>query len=80
MKHVGCDNTYVVGLHVVVRCAINTGMQRFDGMKQYKMAQVISATPILLHASLMCFSIGLVDFLWTLNQIVAIPVSIYCII
>lgn len=63
---------------MVVGCTIHRNrLQRFDGMKHYKMAQVISATPILLHASLMCFSIGLVDFLWTLNHVVAIPVSIY---
>ncbi|KAF8575446.1 hypothetical protein K439DRAFT_745411 [Ramaria rubella] len=48
---------------------------RYDGMKNYKMAQVISATPILLHAALLCFTIGLVDFLWTLNRIVAIPIT-----
>ena len=60
---------------VSLATSLKIWLQRFDGMKDYKMAQVISATPILLHAALMCFSIGLVDFLWTLNQIVAIPVN-----
>ena len=54
--------------------AYDIASQRFDGMQKYKMAQVIAATPILLHTALGCFCVGLVDFLWTLNRTVAIPV------
>ncbi|KAI0350933.1 hypothetical protein OH77DRAFT_1359860, partial [Trametes cingulata] len=45
---------------------------RVDGMHKWNLPAIISFLPILLHISLLLFFTGLVDFVWDLNDSVAI--------
>ncbi|KAI0370978.1 hypothetical protein BV20DRAFT_943154, partial [Pilatotrama ljubarskyi] len=45
---------------------------RVDGMHKWNLPAIISFLPILLHVSLLLFFAGLIDFVWGLNESVAI--------
>lgn len=47
-------------------------------MQKYCIPEIIGLQPILLYMSLVFFCIGLVDFLWHLDQAIAIFISIIC--
>ncbi|KIM89063.1 hypothetical protein PILCRDRAFT_210551 [Piloderma croceum F 1598] len=49
---------------------------RYQGMEKYSVAQIIGLLPLLLYGALAFFAIGLVDFLWHLNQGIAIYISV----
>ncbi|KAG8731429.1 hypothetical protein FRC11_004190 [Ceratobasidium sp. 423] len=48
--------------------------QRWDGIVEWKMKEVIIMLPSLIHLSLLLFAIGLCVFLWDVHYGVAIPV------
>ncbi|CAE7072397.1 unnamed protein product [Rhizoctonia solani] len=50
--------------------------QRWDGMVKWKMEELITMLPSLIHLSLLLFAIGLCIFLWDVHYGVAIPVVI----
>ena len=52
--------------------------QRYQGMKKYYIHELIGLQPILLYTSLIFFCTGLVDFLWHLDEAIAIFISIVC--
>ena len=43
---------------------------RIDGMYKWKLPTVISILPIFLHVSLLLFFVGLVEFVWNLNDLI----------
>jgi hypothetical protein len=47
-------------------------------MEKYYIPEIIGLPPVLLYISLGIFAIGLIDFLWHLNQGIAIFVSVLC--
>jgi len=51
---------------------------RYQGMQKYCVSEMIGLLPVLLYGALTLFAIGLVDFLWQLNQGIAIYVSLLC--
>ncbi|PCH35153.1 hypothetical protein WOLCODRAFT_79578, partial [Wolfiporia cocos MD-104 SS10] len=44
---------------------------RYDNLRRWKLDAILSSLPVLLHVSLLLFFAGLVEFLWTINDIVA---------
>jgi hypothetical protein len=52
--------------------------QRYQGLQKYFIAEIIGLLPVILYLSLLFFAIGLIDFLWHLNQGIAIYVSVLC--
>jgi len=52
---------------------------RYQGMQRYRVPQMIGLLPIILYAALTFFIVGLVDFLWHLNQGVAIFITVLCV-
>ncbi|CAE6495236.1 unnamed protein product [Rhizoctonia solani] len=53
--------------------------QRWDGIVEWKMKEVIVMLPSLIHLSLLLFAIGLSVFLWDVHYGVAIPVILVTI-
>lgn len=49
---------------------------RIEGTQKWRLPAVISFIPIMLHISLLLFFVGLVEFVWPLNEAVAIFTSI----
>ncbi|KAJ1302334.1 hypothetical protein OPQ81_001149 [Rhizoctonia solani] len=49
--------------------------QRWDGLVKWKMEEVLTFLPSLIHLALLLFAIGLSIFLWDLHLLVAIPVT-----
>ncbi|TFK35282.1 hypothetical protein BDQ12DRAFT_655785, partial [Crucibulum laeve] len=49
---------------------------RFEGLMSWKIPNIVSGLPLLLQGAFVLFFIGLVDFLWTLDTIVASIVSV----
>lgn len=45
---------------------------RFNGLKTWRVGHIIAVLPLLLHLALLLFSIGLIDYLWTIDLISAI--------
>ncbi|CUA75552.1 hypothetical protein RSOLAG22IIIB_05950 [Rhizoctonia solani] len=50
--------------------------QRWDGLESWRMKEVLTVLPSLIHLSLLLFAIGLCVFLWNVHYGVAIPVVI----
>ncbi|KAF8601453.1 hypothetical protein BDV93DRAFT_419075, partial [Ceratobasidium sp. AG-I] len=50
--------------------------KRFEGMKAWKMAGVITALPTLMHLALFLFAAGLCVYLWDIHKGVAVPVVV----
>ncbi|CAE6423775.1 unnamed protein product, partial [Rhizoctonia solani] len=50
--------------------------QRWDGLVNWKMKEIILVLPSLIHLSLLLFAVGLCVFLWDVHYGVAIPVVI----
>ncbi|EUC62950.1 transmembrane protein, putative [Rhizoctonia solani AG-3 Rhs1AP] len=50
--------------------------RRWDGLESWKMKEVLTVLPSLIHLSLLLFAIGLCVFLWDVHYGVAIPVVI----
>jgi hypothetical protein len=47
-------------------------------MQKYCVSEMIDLLPVLLYAALVFFAVGLVDFLWQLNQGIAIYITVLC--
>ncbi|KAJ1304992.1 hypothetical protein OPQ81_000035 [Rhizoctonia solani] len=54
--------------------------QRWDEIERWKMIDVITLLPILMHIALLLFAVGLSIRLWNLNILVAIPVVLTTVI
>ncbi|KAF9554889.1 hypothetical protein CPC08DRAFT_160341 [Agrocybe pediades] len=50
---------------------------RREGFTQWHVPEILAALPLMLQGALVLFFIGLVDFAWSLNHTVAIPVVIF---
>ncbi|KAL5637425.1 hypothetical protein ACGC1H_003998 [Rhizoctonia solani] len=50
--------------------------RRWDGLQSWKMKEVLTVLPSLIHLSLLLFAVGLCVFLWEVHYGVAIPVVI----
>ncbi|QRV96300.1 hypothetical protein RhiJN_24318 [Ceratobasidium sp. AG-Ba] len=50
--------------------------QRWNGIARWKMQEILSYLPGLMHLALLLFSIGLCTYLWNLNVSVAAPVTL----
>ncbi|CAE6449334.1 unnamed protein product [Rhizoctonia solani] len=48
--------------------------KRWDGIRYWKMEEIISTLPLLMHIALLLFAIGLAIYLWNINPNVALPV------
>jgi len=51
---------------------------RYQGLQKYYIPELIGLLPVLLYISLLFFVVGLIDYLWQLNQGIAIFVSVLC--
>ncbi|KAG8723467.1 hypothetical protein FRC09_003224 [Ceratobasidium sp. 395] len=49
--------------------------QKWDGMEKWKMQEVLTYLPGLMHIALLLFAVGLCIYLWDVNVGVAIPVT-----
>ncbi|RPD65290.1 hypothetical protein L227DRAFT_487523, partial [Lentinus tigrinus ALCF2SS1-6] len=49
---------------------------RIEGTQKWRLPSVISFIPIMLHISLLLFFVGLVEFVWPLNEAVAVFTSV----
>ena len=49
---------------------------RIDGLRRWKVHAIFAGLPILIQAALVLFFVGLVDFVWSINDRVVIPVTI----
>lgn len=47
---------------------------RWKGIRDWELSLIMASLPILLHISLILFFVGLIEFLWSTNTTVAIPV------
>ncbi|PFH47130.1 hypothetical protein AMATHDRAFT_43138 [Amanita thiersii Skay4041] len=56
--------------------ALELRQMRYEGIRVWKVSSILALLPLLLQLSLVLFFIGLLDFLWTLNHRVALPVTI----
>lgn len=56
-----------------------TRQYRYDGVVRWHMADVVALVPMILHVSLFLFFVGVIDFLFAVNQIIAI-VSAACVL
>lgn len=50
--------------------------QRWDGIEQWKMREILNVLPLLMHTALLLFAVGLSVYLWDINVAVALPVVI----
>ncbi|CAE6439980.1 unnamed protein product [Rhizoctonia solani] len=50
--------------------------KRWSGIKRWKMEEIISTLPLLMHTSLLLFAVGLLVYLWNINPYVSLPVLI----
>ncbi|KAF8626037.1 hypothetical protein AX15_005127 [Amanita polypyramis BW_CC] len=53
-----------------------TQMRR-EGLEKWRVPTILSALPLLLQAALVLFFIGLLDFLWNYDHIIAVVVSVF---
>ncbi|KIM89056.1 hypothetical protein PILCRDRAFT_209819 [Piloderma croceum F 1598] len=51
---------------------------RYQGLHVYGIPSLIDMLPVLLYTALVLFAIGLIDFLWHLNEVIAIYISCLC--
>ncbi|KAF8969145.1 hypothetical protein BDZ97DRAFT_1915508 [Flammula alnicola] len=56
--------------------AISLRQIRYEGLITWKVPDILTALPVLLHSSLVLFFAGLIDLLWDLNHIVALFVTL----
>ncbi|RPD65284.1 hypothetical protein L226DRAFT_440192, partial [Lentinus tigrinus ALCF2SS1-7] len=63
-------NYLLAGLSPVPNMGARRRQYRIDGMHKWKLPTVISILPIFLHVSLLLFFVGLVEFVWDLNELV----------
>jgi len=61
-----------------LRNACRMRQYRYQGLQKYYIPELIGLLPVLFYLSLLFFAVGLIDFLWHLNQGVAIYVSALC--
>ncbi|QRV94419.1 hypothetical protein RhiJN_22437 [Ceratobasidium sp. AG-Ba] len=50
--------------------------QKWDGIEKWKMQEMLSYLPGLMHSALLLFAVGLCIYLWNINISVAIPVTV----
>lgn len=55
--------------------AVALRQMRYEGLLHWKVPEILTVLPILLQLSLILFFMGLLELLWTRNQIVAIFIS-----
>lgn len=53
------------------RSAARLRQYRFEGLTRWRVAYIIGSMPMMLEIALMLFLVGLVEFLWTLDDMVA---------
>ncbi|KAI1786909.1 hypothetical protein LXA43DRAFT_747454 [Ganoderma leucocontextum] len=66
---------YLAGSSNISRESIRIRQYRYDGMRRWRVPEIILCLPILLQAALLLFFIGLLDLLWTLHPVVAAVVT-----
>jgi len=58
------------------RVAVALHHMRTEALEEWYLPQIFYLLPLLLQCALVLFLFGLIDFLWSLNHLVAIPVTI----
>ncbi|CAE6423900.1 unnamed protein product, partial [Rhizoctonia solani] len=53
---------------------------RWEGIEKWKMQEILNVLPLMMHAALLLFAIGLSLYLWDINAGVALPVIITTIL
>ncbi|EED85679.1 predicted protein [Postia placenta Mad-698-R] len=48
---------------------------RWDGVKDWQLSYIMAVLPLMLHISLALFFVGLVEFIWPVNTMIAIAVA-----
>ncbi|TBU23534.1 hypothetical protein BD311DRAFT_731138 [Dichomitus squalens] len=66
---------YLAGSSNISRESIRIRQYRYDGMRRWRVPEIILCLPILLQLALLLFFIGLLDLLWTLHPVVAAVVT-----
>ncbi|KAH9914345.1 uncharacterized protein B0H18DRAFT_1216062 [Fomitopsis serialis] len=64
-------------LHPSIEARGRQFQYRYDNAHEWKLATTLEWLPILLHISLLLFFIGLLDFLWSTNTVVAIVATVF---
>ncbi|KIY46533.1 hypothetical protein FISHEDRAFT_60301 [Fistulina hepatica ATCC 64428] len=77
LERAGSDNTYAFFTSSVAVFSHHP-LQRYDGVKRFQLAQAVNGNSLLIYISLVCFSIGLVTFLWRLYLPLAIILACIC--
>ncbi|OSD08781.1 hypothetical protein PYCCODRAFT_1401530 [Trametes coccinea BRFM310] len=67
---------YLAGSSNVSRESIRIRQYRYEGLRRWRVPEIILFLPMLLQLSLVLFFIGLVDLLWSLHPVVATVVSV----
>ncbi|CDO70183.1 hypothetical protein BN946_scf184774.g11 [Trametes cinnabarina] len=67
---------YLAGSSNISRESIRIRQYRYDGLRKWRVPQIILFLPMLLQLSLVLFFVGLVDLLWSLHPVVASVVSV----
>ncbi|QRW26512.1 hypothetical protein RhiXN_12173 [Rhizoctonia solani] len=49
---------------------------RWQGIEQWKMQEILNVLPLMMHAALLLFAVGLSLYLWDINPQVALPVVV----
>ncbi|GAB1524397.1 hypothetical protein RhiTH_008937 [Rhizoctonia solani] len=49
---------------------------RWEGIEQWRMREILNVLPLMMHAALLLFAIGLSLYLWDINPRVALPVVV----
>ncbi|KAF8672890.1 hypothetical protein RHS04_07741 [Rhizoctonia solani] len=49
---------------------------RWEGIEQWRMREILNVLPLMMHAALLLFAIGLSLYLWDINPQVALPVVV----
>ncbi|KAF8691857.1 hypothetical protein RHS03_08714, partial [Rhizoctonia solani] len=49
---------------------------RWEGIEQWRMQEILNVLPLMMHAALLLFAIGLSLYLWDINPQVALPVVV----
>ncbi|GAB1524360.1 hypothetical protein RhiTH_007513 [Rhizoctonia solani] len=49
---------------------------RWQGIEQWRMQEILNVLPLMMHAALLLFAVGLSLYLWDINPQVALPVAV----
>ena len=73
-------NYLFAGISPVLPAGARLRQYRIDGMHQWKLPSIISILPIFLHVSLLLFFVGLVEFVWDLDQGIGIIIAVLVVV